>query len=299
MHNPHLETFLRVANAGSFNRAAEIANLTPTALIKQINLLEDHLGVTLFQRTNRGLTLTKAGESLLHDAHYIIQYSQDAVARARKAMSDPTEPIRIGISPLTPAILPPAFWDALAIHCPNLRVEFVPFVNSYENAREILNHLESAIDALIAIFDEVLVDLSHCKGLELTRHPLCCAVPRQHPLASRSSLSIQDLYGESLMIVKRGYLGDMDLLRNNLQSLHPSISIVDFDVFNVEIFNQCVHNNILLVADQSWTHVHPLVTIVPVDWEYTIPFGILHSASPSPRVQKFLDFCSAFANHSL
>ena len=43
MYNPQLETFLRVADAGSFNKAAEESYITPTAVIKQINLLEESL----------------------------------------------------------------------------------------------------------------------------------------------------------------------------------------------------------------------------------------------------------------
>lgn len=49
-----------MADAGSFNKAAEKAFITPTAVIKQINLLEEGLGVKLFERTHRGLNLTKA-----------------------------------------------------------------------------------------------------------------------------------------------------------------------------------------------------------------------------------------------
>ena len=45
MYNPQLDTFLRVADAGSFNKAAEESYITPTAVIKQINLLESSLGV--------------------------------------------------------------------------------------------------------------------------------------------------------------------------------------------------------------------------------------------------------------
>lgn len=67
MYNPQLETFLRVADAGSFNKAAEESYITPTAVIKQINLLETSLDVKLFERTHRGLILTKAGKSLYQD----------------------------------------------------------------------------------------------------------------------------------------------------------------------------------------------------------------------------------------
>lgn len=47
MYNPQLETFIRVADAGSFNKAAEDAYITPTAIIKQINSLEKKIGVKL------------------------------------------------------------------------------------------------------------------------------------------------------------------------------------------------------------------------------------------------------------
>ncbi|MFQ9896293.1 MAG: LysR family transcriptional regulator [Lachnospira sp.] len=60
MYNPQLETFLRVADAGSFNKAAEESYITPTAVIKQINLLEESLGVKLFDRSHRGLTTDKS-----------------------------------------------------------------------------------------------------------------------------------------------------------------------------------------------------------------------------------------------
>ena len=76
MYNPQLETFIRVADAGSFNKAAEQAYITPTAVLKQINLLEADLGVQLFERTHRGLSLTKAGSSL-----YKTQNTLSSIAR--------------------------------------------------------------------------------------------------------------------------------------------------------------------------------------------------------------------------
>lgn len=98
MYNPQLETFLACADAGSFHKAAENAYITPTAVIKQINLLEASLGVKLFVRTYRGLRLTKAGESLYQDAKYIISYCRDSVARAKNAMQESKHVIRIGSS---------------------------------------------------------------------------------------------------------------------------------------------------------------------------------------------------------
>ena len=68
MYNPQLETFICVADAGSFNKAAEQLYISAPAVIKQINSLEGSLGLQLFERTHRGLSLTAAGESLYRDA---------------------------------------------------------------------------------------------------------------------------------------------------------------------------------------------------------------------------------------
>lgn len=65
LYNPQLDTFLCVAEAGSFSKAAEKMYIIPTAVIKQINLLEGNLGVMLFTRSHRGLTLTEAGRAFL------------------------------------------------------------------------------------------------------------------------------------------------------------------------------------------------------------------------------------------
>lgn len=78
MYNPQLETFIKVADAGSFNKAAEELYITPTAVIKQINLLESSLELVLFERTHRGIVLTSAGKSLYQDVKYIISYCQDS-----------------------------------------------------------------------------------------------------------------------------------------------------------------------------------------------------------------------------
>ena len=78
MYNRQLDTFIQVADHGSFSKAAEVLFISPTAVLKQVNLLENELGFPLFVRTNRGISLTEAGKSLYKDAKYIIRYSRDS-----------------------------------------------------------------------------------------------------------------------------------------------------------------------------------------------------------------------------
>lgn len=288
MYNPQLETFIKVADAGSFNKAAEQSFITPTAVIKQINLLEADLGVALFDRTHRGLTLTKAGKSLYRDSKYIIQYCRDSVVRAKNAMQQDEQIIRIGTSPMTPAQVLLALWPKIHEHYPNMKFQLVPFENTPENAKEILANLGRNIDIVAGIFDETLLDLRKCKGFELMRSPICCAVSINHPLAEKDKLKVTDLYGENLMLIHRGWSHYVDKLRDDLWMNHPQIKIIDFDFYNVGVFNQCENSNDILMAVDSWQSVHPLLKIIPVEWDYSIPFGLLHSQEPTKTVQDFL-----------
>ena len=289
MYNPQLETFLRVADAGSFSRAAEEAYITPTAVIKQINLLEESLGVKLFDRTHRGLTLTKAGRSLYQDAKYIIQYCRDSVVRAKNAMLEDTNVIRVGSSPMTPAQLLMQLWSKVNETCPDIKFQIVPFENSLENAREILGNLGRRIDIVGGIFDETMLALRGCAGLELIRAPFQCAMSVHHRLAVKNRLQLSDLYGENLLLMHRGWSHYVDRLRDDLWQHHPQIQIVDFNIYSMDIFNRCESTNDVLLSIPGWASVHPLLKSIPVEWDYSIPFGILHSPEPSPIVQRFLD----------
>lgn len=138
------------------------------------------------------------------------------------------------------------------------------------------------------IFDETMLNLRQCKGLEISREPICCAVSVHHRLAQKNSLTVQDLYGENLMLMRRDWSHYVDLLRDDLWKNHPQIHIVDFDFYDVAAFNQYENNNCVLMAVENWRYVHPLLKILPVDWGYTIPFGLLHSPNPSLAVAEFL-----------
>ena len=288
MYNPQLETFLRVADAGSFNKAAEESFITPTAVIKQINLLENSLDVKLFERTHRGLILTKAGQSLYQDTKYIIQYCRDSVTRAKNAMQEDTNIIRIGSSPMTPAQLLMQIWPKIQEHCPDIKFQIIPFENTPENAREILANLGKNIDVVGGIFDETMLSFRNCAGLQLSREPLCCAVSIHHRLAAKDKLLIEDLYGENLLMMRREWSHYVDQLRDDLQQNHGQIHIVDFEFYNMSIFNRCENSNDVLLAIPGWASVHPLLKVIPVEWDHSIPYGLLHSPHPSETVKGFL-----------
>ena len=232
--------------------------------------------------------MTEAGKSLYQDAKYIIQYCKDSVTRARNAMQESEEIIRIGTSMMTPAQILVDLWPRLQEYCPDIKFRLVPFENTPENAREILGNLGQNIDVVAGIFDETMLQLRRCVGLEISRESICCAVSIHHRLAVKERLTVNDLHGETLMLMRRNWSHYVDMLRDDLRENHPEISIEDFDFYDVTAFNKCENNNCVLMAIENWKYVYPLLKILPVDWGYTIPFDLLHSPEPSPMVSRFL-----------
>lgn len=288
MYNSQLETFLCVVESGSFSKAAEKLFITAPAVIKQINSLENSLGLKLFDRTHRGLEVTNAGKSLYQDAKYVIQYCKDAVVRAQDSMEQGKDVIRVGVSPLTSPQIFVKLWPQIQEIYPDMKFQMVPFENTPENAKEILANMGQNIDVIAGIFDDTMLNLRKCNGLEISREKFCVAVSLHHRLASKDILEMEDLYGENLLLMHRGWSNYVDLLRDDLLQHHAQINIVDFDFYSIEVFNRCENSDDMLLVIQSWETVHPLMKVIPVNWSYGIPFGLLYSMEPSDKVKKLL-----------
>jgi len=288
MYNPQLETFICVVDSGSFSKAAEKLYITAPAVIKQINSLESSLDLHLFERTHRGLIVTEAGKSLYQDAKYLIQYCKDSVSRTRNAQNNQEGVIRIGVSPMTPSQVFMTLWPRIQKYCPDLKFKLVPFENTPENAREILGNLEQNIDVIAGIFDDTMLSLRKCSGMQISKEPFCCAVALHHRLAGKETLTMEDLYGENMLLIQRGWSKYVDILRDDLRERHPQIQVIDFEFYNLEVFNRCENSNDVLLAIKNWESVHPLMKIIPVEWNYSIPYGLLYSMEPSEKVKKLL-----------
>ena len=124
--------------------------------------------------------------------------------------------------------------------------------------------------------------------MELSREPFCCAVSIHHPLASKDRLTVQDLYGQNLLLMKRNWSRYVDELRDEIWKNHSPINIVDFEFYSMDVFNRCENGNDVLLAIPGWANVHPLLKVIPVEWEYSIPYGLLHAPTPSKTVERFL-----------
>jgi DNA-binding transcriptional LysR family regulator len=96
-HFSSIECFVRSAEVGSFAEAARRLSLTPAAVGKSVAKLEARLGVRLFQRSTRSLTLTEAGQRFLTEVSASLHTIQNAVANLASAEGQPTGTLKVSM----------------------------------------------------------------------------------------------------------------------------------------------------------------------------------------------------------
>ena len=288
MYHPQLNVFVCVADCGSFSKAAEKLFISSTAVMKQMNQMEAQLGLTLFERTNHGICLTSAGESVYKDAKYMISYAEKALQRARRLQEEGTCTLRVGTSLLNPCKPFMDLWNRVSDRFSRYKINVVPFEDDHNNILSIIEQLGETFDFLVGVCDSAQW-LKRCSFYPLGVYRKCVAVPLDHRLAGRKQLKISDLYGETLMMVKRGDSPLNDRLRDDLEQHHPQIHIEDTEHFyDISVYNRCVQEGAVLLNVECWKDVHPALVTIPVDWEYTIPYGILYAKNPPETVQNFM-----------
>ncbi len=289
MYNPLLDTFLAVADCGSFTKAADKLFITPTAVMKKMNVLEAHLNLKLIDRTPAGVDLTPAGKVIYRDAKFIMDYSKKSVAAANAATLDYDTTFCVGTSLLNPAKPFMDLWYKINQSFPDYKLHLVPFEDNHDGILSEIKKLGEKFDFLIGVCDSKAW-LSICSFLPLGRYKKMVAVSRDHRLAEKKQINIEDLHGETLMMVGRGDSGVNDFIRNDLEKNHPQIHIEDTPQFyDLSVFNRCAESGNILLTIECWQDVHPGLISIPVNWDYSIPYGLLYSTNADKDVLKLVE----------
>ena len=288
MVNDGLHAFIEVIDAGSLSKAAEKLYLSSTALMKQMNVLEAHVGVQLLIRTNHGIRATKAGISFYHDAKFLLQYSEKAVVRARQAANTNVYMIRIGTSLLNPCSVLLDVWNTISETYPQFKMKMVPFDDNATSWPGVYRMLGQDVDIMVGAYERDHGSDAF-QALKLGEYRVSVAVSREHPLAKKERLSVPDFYGERLVMIQPGSSPLIDAIRGYLQTEHQAIQIKNVPhQYTIETFNRCEGSGAVLLTLDGWKEVHPSLVTVPVDWQYTIPYGVLYPLKSSNSVLLFV-----------
>lgn len=289
MYNHQLDTFLKVAELGSFSKAAESLYISTPSVIGQINLLESTCGVKLFLRSHHGATLTAAGRSLCDDAKVIIRLSQEAVGRAQSAADISEHTVRIGTSLLFKCRMLTDIWPQISETEPNLRIEVVPIA---EHGSSDSLFSTDMLGKRYDLFEGIFADISmaeRCRFMELTRTPIVCAVSKSHRLADAKRLTLNDLNGEYLVMPIQGVSKVIDAFRADLLNRFPTIQIIDSPYYGVDTFTMCEMNQYILITQPVYTDIHANLRVIPLKPIVTLPYGLMYSNEPSSATHRFLE----------
>lgn len=179
----------------NFARAAEILNITQSAVSRQIHSLEEELGTKLLHRTTRTVTLTPAGLCFLEDAKNVVGRLRLATEKIQRSNTSDVQVLTIGCE--NDAVLD--FLCQVLKPCREQMPELHPFIRVIPH-RAILNlFYQNELELLFGFKDDIPLK-DEIIYQELIKIPLCCALPDGHPFARRSEIDVQELYSEGIII---------------------------------------------------------------------------------------------------
>lgn len=196
MEIDQLRHFVAVAKQLSFTRAALDCYLSQPALSRSIQRLEQDLGRPLFERINRGVTLTAAGHTLLPHAQEVLART----AEIRRALEDDgrTGVVRVGAIPTIAPYLLPGLIRSFVARFPEARVQVREDVT-----RELLRALEEGQLDLAVMARPVASGTLAVH--DLYREELSLVLPRAHALARRRTIQIADLAEYPMILLESSH----------------------------------------------------------------------------------------------
>ena len=196
-----LTAFISVADNGSFTRASEQMHLTQSAVSGLIKELESSLGIVLFDRTTRQLSLSVVGHHLLPQARRILNEMQLFENEASSLTSLAQGQVRLAVSQFAASSMPAVIAQFAKVH-PDIIVSLLDC--SAENVLEHIQNIEVDLGVgtergFMESEDDISADL-------LYQLPFCVVMPDSHALAQKSEVVWQDLVDIPLITLQGPFI---------------------------------------------------------------------------------------------
>lgn len=289
MNTIQLQCFLAVAENLNFARAAEEIHITQPAVTHQINSLENELGVKLFKRTTRSVSLTTDGFRFLSDAKKILNDMH--IAKMRLVHKEETEPVifSIGCHTSRELIFFPDLLKKIQLFAPSIH----PVIKTLP-MRALNNLLQTdGIDILFSFQENEKT--APGKFVELYKAPIVCVFPATHPLAFAKVIHIEDLLSEQLTVQEppNTHPAVFTLQSQILQNHNPS------DMLFCESYEAAIT---LTKAEMGITILPDIIPIrdpalcyVPFEGNISVPYGIYYKTLKNqPLIKKFITLAKEY-----
>lgn len=204
MNLQDLRYLVAVAEHRHFGRAAEACHASQPTLSSQIRKLEEELGVTLLERTNKRVELTPVGSQILAHAREALAHAAQMEAVARAARDPLVGPLKLGVIPTLAPYLMPMILKPLREAYPGLVIELWE-----DQTRALIEGLRNyRLDAALLA---TALDAPEITEIPLFEEPLLAALPANHRLAGAKAVSEKALAGELLVLAEGHCLSNQAL----------------------------------------------------------------------------------------
>ena len=195
-----LRYVVALADTGHFGHAAEACFVSQSTLSTQIKKLEDYLGIALFDRSLKSVSLTPTGVEIVDSARRIIEEA-NRICELSKQCKDPmTRAIHLGVIPtLGPYYLPHVLPD-IHEHFPKLRLLLREEMTPHVLAHLTDGKLEAGLLALPLPTDDPSLEM-----VPLFCEPFMAAVPAGHRLATATEINLNELVDAGLFLLEEGH----------------------------------------------------------------------------------------------
>lgn len=192
----HLRSFLIIAEELSFRKAATRLHIAQPALTRQIAQLEEHLGCQLFDRENRQIRLTPAGEYLQAKLPQLLELLSETAVQTRAVAEGITVKLRLGFSSAAMSSFLPGVIRHLQSNLQGCEFEFVEDTSD----KLIQGVVSEQLDAAFILYRPVHPEL---EMMPIRADNIGVILPDDHKLATKKTVMFKDLENETLILFPR------------------------------------------------------------------------------------------------
>lgn len=262
-----LRYFCMASRCHSITKAAEELYVTQPTVSVAIRDLEIEFGVSLFSRKGNQLILTREGEEFYQKANYILQYCNELQADYSN-LSRVRPPIRIGIPPMLSTVFFPELLLAFSEEHPEIAVS----LEEYGSVRACNLVQDDTLDLALVNMEQYNIDKFHHAVLADDQVVFCVA--KNHPLAGREVVSIQDMAKQPLIFFNADSVQNQLLkLRFELEGYTPNIIMRSSQIYTTLQFLKTGRYACFLYS--SMTDKFPEIIGIPMQTPIRVKIGMI------------------------
>lgn len=290
MDNKKLYAFLKSAEIGSQAAAADALGYTPSAVSQLVSSLEKELGLTLLERSSKGVSVTEEGQGLIPLINDYLAHEQRIYDYAADINGLLTGSLAITAYPSAATNWLPEIVGKFSADHPEIHITIMECIRS-----DIYQNLDNNTAELGIL---TYVEPMPYEWIPLADEPMLAVLPEDHPLAASDSYPVAQAAGDKFILTSQGQdVEILNILRRN--GVEPEIRYTTYDTpVTLAMVQQGL--GVSIVNDLSARRWNDHIVKLPLDPPEKITFGIAFKSYDqlSTAARKFLDYAVKYLTRS-